>query len=641
MNMCKHLLATTAMRVAACALIAVSLAGCGGGSVRPGLDVAVERERARHLIQTGQLRGAAKVYEQAARASDGLTADQLWIDAAHAWYRAGDTGRATRSLGRRQSPLPEAMDPLTALLAAQIDYDNGRYGDAARALGRIAQPYPESLAPGILGLRSSLLFRNGDFNGGVARLVEREVWLASENEIENNHRRIWDELMRAVATGYEWDPESSPDDTVRGWLALALATDWQQADPFAMKTALLAWESAFPAHPASADVLPALLGRYRALAQFPQRVAVLLPLTGRLSASAAAVRDGALAAHFDAQANGGGNSQVVFYDSATLGAEVAYRNAVADGADFVIGPLTKPNVSIVAAAPRRVPTLALNTMSEPGSASSLFQFALASEDEAAMAAQRAIADGHRRAVVLMPANSWGGRMAQHFSEQFEAAGGRSLTEVPYSPRGSDFSAEIRTALRLDQSDARHRELVRTVGEQMEFEPRRRGDVDVLFVAAQAEQARLIRPQLKFHYASDLPLYTTSSAFEPNADENADLNGIVFADMPFILEDGAEGTELKRVLREFWPTVADQRLRLYALGHDAYNLVPRLYANDADTEVLLEGLSGRLRLDYDGLIKRELNFVTVRRGQPERLPSLPNIGASGLPTGTGAIDATRR
>ncbi len=173
-----------------------------------------------------------------------------------------------------------------------------------------------------------------------------------------------------------------------------------------------------------------------------------------------------------------------------------------------------------------------------------------------------------------------------------------------------------------------------------FEPRRRGDVDVLFVAAQAEQARLIRPQLKFHYASDLPLYATSSAFEPNADENADLNGIVFADMPFILEEEMSGSELKRVLREFWPAVADQRLRLYALGHDAYNLVPRLYADDADTDVLLEGLSGRLTMGYDGLIKRELDFVTVRRGQAERLPSLPTIGEAGGLTGTGT-SATRR
>jgi uncharacterized protein len=57
-------------------------------------------------------------------------------------------------------------------------------------------------------------------------------------------------------------------------------------------------------------------------------------------------------------------------------------------------------------------------------------------------------------------------------------------------------------------------------------------VDFIFLAARPSEALLIRPQLRFHYAGTLPIYATSSIYDPARSDNAELDGVLFADMPW-------------------------------------------------------------------------------------------------------------
>ena len=68
----------------------------------------------------------------------------------------------------------------------------------------------------------------------------------------------------------------------------------------------------------------------------------------------------------------------------------------------------------------------------------------------------------------------------------------------YDGRETDFKAPIQQLLNLDQSRQRHQGLVRTLGRQLEFEPRRRQDAQFIFLAASSRKAREIRPQIQFH-----------------------------------------------------------------------------------------------------------------------------------------------
>ncbi len=81
----------------------------------------------------------------------------------------------------------------------------------------------------------------------------------------------------------------------------------------------------------------------------------------------------------------------------------------------------------------------------------------------------------------------------------------------------------------------------------------RGDVDFVFVAStSAGAARLIVPQLKFNYAGDVPVYSTSDSFEPDPSANADIDGMFFPDMPWMVSADPVTSQIRDTVRAAWP-----------------------------------------------------------------------------------------
>ena len=93
--------------------------------------------------------------------------------------------------------------------------------------------------------------------------------------------------------------------------------------------------------------------------------------------------------------------------------------------------------------------------------------------------------------------------------------------------------------------------------------------------ARAGVARQILPQLKFHYAGDVPVYSTSDSFEPDPTANSDLDGMLFPDMPWMVASDPVTAQIRDGVRAAWPARTARRDRLYAFGFDAYRLVPAL------------------------------------------------------------------
>ena len=91
----------------------------------------------------------------------------------------------------------------------------------------------------------------------------------------------------------------------------------------------------------------------------------------------------------------------------------------------------------------------------------------------------------------------------------------------------------------------------------------------------AGAARLIMPQLKFNYAGDMPVYSTSDSFEPDPSANSDLDGMFFPDMPWMVSADPVTDQIRDSVRAAWPARTARRDRLYAFGFDAYRLVPAL------------------------------------------------------------------
>jgi outer membrane PBP1 activator LpoA protein len=356
---------------------------------------------------------------------------------------------------------------------------------------------------------------------------------------------------------------------------------------------------------------------------YPRQLALLLPLSGRWASAGNAIQNGFLGAYFSAAAELDDQQTVRVYDVENEGgASAAYATAIENGAEFVVGPLLPRNVTELAndiLVP--VPVLTLNylpegTLAPPG----LYQFALAPEDEARSAAVRAIADGHTRAVALAPSNDWGKRVMQAFATEFEAQGGTLLDLRHYTTGVQDFSNTIEDLMALSGSVRRYQRLRANLGGPLQFDPRRRQDSEFIFLAADAPSGRLLKSQLKFHYSGDLPVYSTSSINAQDGRSNADLNGIMFADAPWIIAPQSWIADLPELFNEFWP--AERRLgRLHAMGFDAYQLIAALYTSGGVLSQELDGATGKLFMSEDGRIHRRLAWGQFQRGQVVALPDI--------------------
>jgi outer membrane PBP1 activator LpoA protein len=366
-----------------------------------------------------------------------------------------------------------------------------------------------------------------------------------------------------------------------------------------------------PAHPGAA-VSPA----GRAAATAPDRephIALLLPITGRAAGAAIAVREGFMTAFY--QSPPAQRVAVRVYDTGTMSVADALDAATRAGAQFIVGPLTREEVTAAADIPgRQVPLLALNFLPPEHSAPPQFyQYALSPEDEARLVAQRVLQDQHTRGVAIVPAGDWGARVLSAFRQELIAGGGELIGSEMIDTARTDFSSSITAVLRISDSTARARRLEAVLGSKLVFEPRRRNDIGFIFAPAQANIERLLRPQLRFHYAGDIATYATSDAFEPDPRSNEDLEGLMFPDMPWML--GGDLTDAVRsAAHDAWPTGGPHRGRLFAFGFDAYRLGVALRNPGVSGNVSIEGLTGRLTLDGERRVRRELGWAQLHDGE---------------------------
>ncbi|MBP6513565.1 MAG: penicillin-binding protein activator [Steroidobacteraceae bacterium] len=347
----------------------------------------------------------------------------------------------------------------------------------------------------------------------------------------------------------------------------------------------------------------------------PQQIALLLPLSGRAQQAGIAVRDGFLSAYY--QASPGVRPRIRLYDVAARDVASAYLAAVTEGADAVVGPLTREEVAALArVADGRATTLALNFLAEGAvTPQRFYQFALSPEDEAREVARRVIADGRPRGVALVPEGEWGQRVLAAFSAELVAGGGALVDKHVYPTGTADFE-QILVDL-LGQGGPGKADLAAA----------RRVDAQFIFMPGQPVQGRLVRPQLKFQRIGDLPAYATSEVYEPSPAANADLNGVMFPEMPWMSGIDPGLASLREQIERLWPDRTSRRGRLYAMGVDAYRLIGDLHSLRNPLATPMAGMTGRLSVDKGRRIRRDLDWVQVRSGQP-RLLGAPGAPAAG-------------
>ena len=583
--------------------------------------------RAERLARNGQYADAAGVYIGLAANQVGIERDRLTLLAVEQWLDAGDVTRARNAFRGVTRPGSGALRWLWNTDSAGLYlYD----GEPEAALGILEamslQSLPRRDRLRVEALRADAWIQKQDPARAVELMTQRETWLDDRRSIEQNRWRLWQGLVVSDPQVLRASAELTLSPEVREWLTLGSLAASTGQQGIGWVNGAVRWRDANPGHPAmlifdrlNLPAMPSL--------DYPRQIALLLPLSGRTAAAGSAIQNGFMGAYFSALAGLDEPQSVRVYDVNTEGgAAAAYSSAVEDGAEFVIGPLLRNSVTELAneiLVP--VPVLTLNylpdgVLAPPG----LYQFALAPEDEARSAAERALGDGHNRAVALVPNNDWGRRLLTSFTTEFEALGGTLLDYRTYTPGVQDFSNTIEDLMALSGSVRRYQRLRANIGGPLQFDPRRRQDSEFIFLAANAPAGRLLKSQLKFHYSGDLPVYSTSSIHAMDGRSNSDLNGIMFADTPWIIAPQPWIAQLPSVFDEYWPE--ERRLgRLHAMGYDAYQLIAALSAPRIGPMAEIDGASGRLYLDGDGRVRRKLAWAQFQRGEAVALPELEMPG----------------
>lgn len=307
----------------------------------------------------------------------------------------------------------------------------------------------------------------------------------------------------------------------------------------------------------------------------PPHIALLLPLNANAFRQPAdVVRQGFLAAA-KAEAD---TPAVRVYPTTDEVANILdiYTQALKQGARVVVGPLTRNAVSALAASEQvKVPTLSLSTPDQENLSIPplLYLFGLSIEEEARQIAEMAARDGYRKPLIAAAESPLAKRMQSAFAEQWRS-------------RGRALAGQLRFATTGDLSTLRGAV--------------QKHDADVIFVAANAQEARTVRPYL----ASILPAYGTSQAFAGRIRDprNVDLAGMRFIDMPWLLQPDHPAVMIYP--RAEAPLSAELE-RLYALGIDALRLASLLYRNPAAASSGLDGVTGRLTLSPEHQFQREL------------------------------------
>jgi len=492
-----------------------------------------------------------------------------------------------------------------ALVAAEIAYAENDGARAIRELDQIAVPTSADLAQNYWWIRGRSAFLTGHPVEGTRALVERERWLTDPASLRANRAELLERVRGAAERGQPLKAPPKTDPIVVGWLELGPVAVGLARDPMRAAAALANWKRLYPQHPANDSALAMASTQIAAATEFPDQIALLLPLSGRAEPVGVAVRDGFIAAYLEqAPAT---RPRLKIYDVTEESAGSAYVQALSEGAGFVVGPLTKEDVAAVAPlSDGRTPVLALNFLGDSvNPPHNFYQFSLLPEDEARMVARRVAADGRLNGVTIVPGSEWGNRVAAAFADELSHLGGTVLDSQRYETSQVDFSDIIKRVLQVHA---------------VKGEPStHRTDAAFVFVAAGSPSvARQILPQLKFHYAGDVPAYSMSDSFEPDPAANSDLDGMLFPDMPWMVANDPVTAQIRDAVRAAWPARTARRDRLYAFGFDAYRLVPALRSKSPGEAREIAGVTGKLRVDDHNRIRRDLEWSQIKNGVPNTL-----------------------
>ena len=570
----------------------------------------------------GNYLAAARQYNCLANFTHGTQQAQLYSHAMRVYFQINQPDQAMLILNNIDKKLLSQTKQLNVtIIEAKIILSFSQAEKALTALAPYKLKYAsqtQQQAAYIIKIKAYKTIQNwlkkADMHVALSTL------LSNKKAIANNQKVLWQTLMKLslqVLKSFNYNIEPTINN---GWFKLAYKIRTYQINHEKLIIAMKDWQSNHANHPINSSLYEEQLDTNADFLKIPKNITILLPKLGAYTAASNAIKQGIIAAHFNKKTATNIKFFTVEIDSITNISNIwqRYKQAVINKSNLVIGPLNKISVQALADIENLpIPVLALNRLNHRSiQKHNLFQFSLAPEEDSIATANFAIEQNYGRTVILAPYGHWGNRIAIAFRNQWLVHEGKVLDQAWYDENQNDFSAVIKLLLSLYRSKKRQLNLSLTINKFIEFEPHRRQDVDFLLLISHPLKTRQLLTQLKFYRAGQLPIIATSHAYsgQENIQQNIDLNDLIINDIPWIFNDLTMYNFTYRTLKIFSPLQFHKFIRLYALGSDAYRLVPNLHRLSRYPDLSFKGGTGILSINKIGYFNRKTRWAKFNNGK---------------------------
>jgi len=523
------------------------------------------------------------------------------LSSAEFYLQAEELLRAQQAIASLQpQQLSEAQNDRFEIVSAWVEYSKQEYRVALNRLSRLLlQPrfvdqQANQQAVDAWLLTSFCHQALNDYDQAVAALIQREALLVGKARAETS-RYIWQVINDLGAEQRQAILQTTTNPVVRNRFEQSM--HGQIGSHALMPNQFDQWRRQ------SSNVANNILeGKWSARA--PKSIAVLLPITSRFNKAAQAVSDGIQYQH--SLNNSIYKPRVDVYDIGDDPQQVGqyYNAAMQNGAELVIGPLGKEYANFLnyLHLGRYDKDRYTQSNLSPGVSRPLIllggdqplqkgvhRFTMSPERDARIVADRAFANGYVNAALLVPLSANGQRSADAFTRYWLANGGKLSKTIAYSPKQYDHSTEMKQLFDINQSEYRHNRISQTLGYKPKYASYRRNDIDFVFMIADNDAGRIVRPQINFFGGSSVPVLASSTVYNGIQDptNNIDLDKTSFPVMPWVL-----------IAQDVAP-YAGQLNMLFAMGADAYRLAANLPELRNDPSLFMQGHTGMLNIDPAG------------------------------------------
>ncbi len=421
---------------------------------------------------------------------------------------------------------------------------------------------------------------------------QAKLWLAVQNLTQNEIDSLYQEQQPIL----------------NGWLTISNILRDQSLSIEQQLANYQTWQQENTNHPAAISPPQDFQIMASVEEMAPEKVVLMLPMTGKLKRASQAIVDGFFATYYNQREK---RPQVNIVDVDQFNdINSALQAANEMMPDIIIGPLQKNNVAKISRLVLPHPVIALNQLDFNEAAQNLFHFSLNAEDEIHELISFAKQEGATKAAVLSTQDTWALKQNDEFTQaaQQEHVTITSTQSYANTPQGRQNA--VQKLLLINESTSRRKSIEKWTGSKVESIARPRQDLDYVFYVGKLNDAKQIRPLLDFYFADSVPMLATSSLNDSAPDKNGkaeDIERILFTELPALSSDNKTASALpanpgSNILR-----------RLQAMGADSYLLANKyqLFALLKSTKISAN--TGIITMDDKGVFHKRPEIMTYRRG----------------------------